>query len=203
MSVVNLPIKKITSKKFTWATKPTSPQVGDLIVITDVGLSDELFRWTGTRWEPINKQIVLSAQSINSSVTGTTTNTQLHEVVVPGGLMSPNGQLELMTLWTYTNSANTKNLRVYFGSFGIALYTNRADTTTTIHQIYTAIRNNNSITSQIGINPGVIGGLGSTGNSNASSSVNTALNSSIYWGGQLVNNSEVITLKAYKVTYRE
>lgn len=203
MSTISLPVKKITTKKFTWATKPTSSQVGDLIVITDVGLSDELFRWTGSRWAPINSQIVLSAQSINASVTGTTTNTQLHEVVVPGGLMSANGQLELITVWSYTNSANTKSLRIYFGTFGGVQYLSSTATTSTTQQTYTSIRNANSLTNQIGFAFNAVGGAGAIGSTNVTSAINTVNNSSIFFGAQLVSAAEVITLKAYKVTYRE
>jgi len=203
MSVVNLPIKKLALNKYTWSTKPTNPHIGTRIVITDIGPVDEIFKWNGSRWYPINGQVNLGTLSINASVTGTTANTQLHEVVVPGGLMSPNGQLEIVHNWTYTNSANSKTLRIYFGTFGGISYYGRSETTTTVSQVYTSIKNRNDVASQIGINSAVASGVGSTSGSFVTSTLNTSTNQSIIFAAQLASAGETATLKGFKITYRE
>lgn len=203
MSVVNLPIKKITSKKFTWATRPTSSQVGDLILITDVGASDELFRWTGSRWAPANGQIILASKASNLSLTGTTTLTQIDFITVPGGLMSANGQLEIMSLWAYPSSANTKTLRIYFGEIAGTAYTSRAETTTAGCQLYTAIRAANSTTAQKGANNNIVGGLGANNALITTTAFDTSVARDISFAGILALSTETITLKGFKVTYRE
>lgn len=203
MSLINLPVSKTAIQKFTWATRPTSAQVGTKIIITDIGPADETFQFDGTRWFPINGQINLSTLSINTSVTGTITNTQLHEVIVPAGLMSVNGQLEIITLFNYTNSAGIKTLRMYFGGFGGVSFIARNETTTAVHQFITVIRNTNSLSSQVAMAAGTVGGVGASTNSRVITTVDTSLASSITWAGQLANTADVITLKSYKITYRE
>lgn len=203
MSLINLPKKKQVLEKYTWATKPATAQANKRILITDIGPADETFIFKNNRWAPINGQINLSALAINASVTGTTTNTQLHEVVVPAGLMSANGQLEVVCLWTYTNSANAKTLRLYFGSFGGASYISRGETTTTICQYYANIRNTNSVAAQVGLNGSYSGGIGANSGTILTSAIDTSVNQSLLFGAQLSNTGETITLKGYKITYRE
>lgn len=203
MSIVNLPIKKMTTFKTTWSNKPASPQVGQRIIVTDIGSSDEAFIWNGTRWAPVNGQIQLASVAANASVTGTTTNTQLYEVIVPAGLMSPNGQLEIVSAWSYTNSANNKTLRLYFGLFGFAAYISRGETTTTSCQYYTTIRNSNSLTSQVGLNGATAGGIGASSNTIPTSNRDTTQAQSLLFGAQLAVGTETITLKGLKVTYRD
>jgi len=203
MSLINLPVKKQAVEKYTWSTKPATAQENKRIIITDIGPADETFIFKNNRWAPINGQINLSTLAINVSVTGTTTNTQLHEVVVPAGLMSANGQLEVASLWSYTNSANSKTLRLYFGSFGGDSFIARVETSTTTSQYYTNIRNTNSVSTQIGLNGATTGGIGANGGAPSSGTVDTSLNQSLFFGAQLANSGETITLKGYKITYRE
>jgi hypothetical protein len=203
MSLINLPVKKQAVEKYTWSTKPATAQENKRIIITDIGPADETFIFKNNRWAPINGQINLSTLAINVSVTGTTTNTQLHEVVVPAGLMSANGQLEVASLWSYTNSANSKTLRLYFGSFGGDSFIARVETSTTTSQYYTNIRNTNSVSTQIGLNGATTGGIGANGGAPSSGTVDTSLNQSLFFGAQLANSGETITLKGYKIIYRE
>lgn len=203
MSLINLPVKKQAVEKYTWATKPTSAQQNKRIIITDIGPADETFIFKGSRWVPINGQVNLSTASVNTSLTGTTTNTQLHEVVVPAGLMSPNGQLEIVHSWAYTNSANSKTLRIYFGTFGGTSYYGRSDTTTAFSQVYTSIKNRNDVASQIGINSAMYSGVGSTSGSFVTSTLDTSTNQSIIFSAQLASAGETATLKGFKITYRE
>lgn len=203
MSLINLPKKKQAVNKSTWALRPTSAQVGQKILITDVGPSEEIFQWNGTRWFPINGQLILSSKAPNVSVTGTTTITQLDSVNIPAGLMSANGQIEILTLWSYTNSANAKTIRVYLGAVLGTSFMSRAETATVGSQMLTVIRAANSTTAQKGANNNIIGGLGISNAGITSSTFDMSLVQPIIFTGTLALSTETITLKGYKITYRE
>ncbi|MCZ4351525.1 hypothetical protein O4H61_03265 [Roseovarius aestuarii] len=58
------------------------------------------------RWQTI------AMSGVESAVTGTTSETELVRVTVPGGLMGPNGQLKIFTLTDQTENSNSKTLRI-------------------------------------------------------------------------------------------
>ena len=134
-----------------------------------------------------------------SSVTGTTTETTLATMTIPANAMGPNGQIEIIPLWSFTNSANTKTMRVKFG--GTAFYT-QTTTTTAVTQALIRITNRNSASSQVGA-PGVNAGVGNFTAAVITSAENTASPVTLTITGQLTNTGETITLESYlvRVTY--
>lgn len=140
----------------------------------------------------------LGKSGVAASVTGTTSETTLATINVPAGAMGPNGQLRITMLWNYTNSANTKTLRIRLG--GTVLIT-AAPTTTAGLYTQTLIANRNSASSQI-IAPNAVGttnAWGATGTAGGAAALNTANALDITLTAQLALGTETATLDAYLV----
>ena len=144
-------------------------------------------------------QTLVFVSGTASSVTGTTTETTLATITIPANAMGPNGQIEIIPLWSFTNSANTKTMRVKFAS--TAFYT-QAATATAVTQSLVRIANRNSASSQVGA-PGANAGLGNFTAAVITSAENTASPVTLTITGQLTNTGETITLESYlvRVTY--
>lgn len=201
-------INSFPLKTSTWANRPTTAQVGDLIMITDIGPVDEVFKWTGTRWAPINGQCLLASTNTSVSVTGTVDQTQLGIVTLPGGLMSANGILEISSFWTVTNSANSKILKIKIGQTsdpvtGGSSFFNRTETTITIHQHLCFLRSANSVNSQKTISSTLATGLGSTTATNFTNTYDLSTDKKIFLTGQLGNTGETIALRGWRLMYKE
>lgn len=185
----------------TWTSKPAVGSTNQLIKVSDIGTAGAYFIWKDSRWEPVTSDVTLAVSSSPASITGTTIETALATVTIPGGLMSANGTIEVMALWSYTNSANSKNLRVRWGSMsGSTLFAVGATTTASCH-CYVISRNNNSTSSQRIFAAGALG-FGTSGTI-STPAIDTTANFNIYLTGQVANTSETVTLEAYHVFYRE
>lgn len=141
------------------------------------------------------------AQVRNSAnAAGDATFQTLASVLVPGGLLGPNGSLRISTVWSFTNSANSKILGTRFGG---SLFRSPTLTTTAWFHDYTLITNRNSEASQIGTSSvGTASAVfGGTTGSVITRTVNTTADQLVefggYWGGATA--SEAITLEQYLV----
>lgn len=130
------------------------------------------------------------------SVTGTTSETTLATITIPGGAMGANGRVEVMALFSYTNSANNKTLRVKFGGTTMA---NAVPTTSASYAASATIANRNSVSSQV-----ANGSLapGATGAAVAAATADTTADVVLTITGQLANAGETITLESYSVALR-
>lgn len=200
MGSLALPYKYFNYPEYTWENRPTKAQVGSYAVFTDIGISREIFFWTGTRWAPINGTILLGQSNTNSAVTGTLTSTDLAAVTLKGGFASPNSIIEIISMWSYPNSANNKTLRIKLGSSSFFL---RTETTTVVHQAYTCVRMANSTSSQVSMYEQVVGGFGTSTSAPFSASIDTSSDQNIVFQAQLTNTGETITLNGYRIMYRE
>ena len=73
-------------------------------------------------------------------------------ITLPAGAMGPNGVLRITTLWSYTNSANNKTLRVRLGGLSGTAFQANVVTASNIGVMQRTIQNRNSQASQIGFN---------------------------------------------------
>lgn len=195
-------------KTSTWANRPTTAQAGDLITITDIGPVDEVFKYNGTRWAPINGQCLLASTNISVSVTGTADQTELGSVTLPGGLVSANGILEVSSFWAMTNSANSKNIKIKIGqtsdpATGGSSFLNRTETTILYHQHLCVLRCANSTSSQKAISSTLAAGFGSTTASNFTNTYDLSTDKKIFFTGQLANTGETVTLRGWRLMYKE
>lgn len=203
MGAINLPNNTMNYAEYTWSNRPTLAKAGDYIIITDIGPSSEVFFYTGTRWAPLNGNVVLGCSNTSVVLTGTTTNTTLANITVKGGLMAANSVIEILTIFEYTNSANNKTIGIRFNGTGGTLYYARSETTSAACQVYTQIRNMNSTSSQLGMGSSVAGGFGITTQALTTSSIATNVDVDINIRVQLALGTETATLHGYRVVYRE
>lgn len=141
---------------------------------------------------------VLAQTGVAVSHTGDLLETTLATITVPAGLMGPNSVLRIIPLFSYTNSANTKTLRVDFG--GTDFYSVPA-TTTTVSQQLIMIRNQGATNAQVGHASSVVAGVGATATAKTTAAVDTSTDQTITITGQLANAGETITLEGYTVEH--
>lgn len=196
------------TRNLTWAQRPNAAQYqNEIIYISDIGIGGSYWTSNGTYWSPLNGEVTLAQSGAAIDMTGASTEQVMATYTLPGGLMTPWSQLEIIVLWSFTNSANTKILRVRQSSVGGGTYDPYfyfAGTTTASVQNICVIRSNNSISAQkgFGIGTGGVSGLGALSASLSAFNRNLANASDIVLTGQLTNSSETITVEAYSIVYR-
>lgn len=196
---------------YTFANRPTaSLMAGGIIKISNVGPAGSYWISNGTRWQPLGGSCLLAISQVASSVTGTTSETNLASVAIPSGMMSANGQLEVFVLWSYTNSANTKAPRMRFGfdydPLGGNIFYNPSITTTNTLQSFMILKNNNAQNAQLGFANNTGSGYATSTSSIVTSSWNTASTSyttGLHFNGALGSAADTLTLEGYSITYVE
>ena len=143
---------------------------------------------------------VLGQSAVAVPHTGDTNEAILATIAVPANAIGKNGLLAVSGLYTTTNSANNKNLRLRFGASGsgtggtsIAL---SVVTTVVTCWARTNVCNRNATNSQMAF--GNWTGMTSTATINASA-IDTTAATEINITGQLALGSETITLESYQV----
>lgn len=208
MSFYNLPKATLQT---TFVNRPTASLMsGKIVYMTDIGPAGSYWISNGTRWQPLGGSCLLAISQVASSVTGTTSETNLASVTIPSGIFSDNGQIEVFLLWSYTNNANSKAPRVRFGqstdALGGNVYYNPSVSTSNTLQSFLIIKNNNTTTSQYGFANNTGSGYATSTGSVISSSWNTSsptYNMGVHFNGALTNSGDTLTLEGYSITYVE
>lgn len=178
--------------EYTWATKPSVAPNGQIICITDVGENGSLWRGNGTKWVRLHS-IKFYDLSAAVALTGTTSATTLATITIPAGLIGANGKVKFYPLWSNTNNANSKTLRVVLNS---ATAVCSATSQNSVHNSGLLIlRNFNSETIQR-MSSGMVAGLGSTTGSIAASTIDTTVPVTVTITGQLANSADTMTLES-------
>lgn len=164
----------------TWANKPATAPLSQVICITDVGENGILCRGDGAKWirmHPVNFYNLANPVVL----TGTTSETTLLTVPIPASLMNKRGRVNVIVLLSLTNNANNKTVRVKIGGQTIATVTS---TNQSLLGLTTWMLNLNSETSQ------------KNGNA-VSLTVDTTIANDLVITGQLANAIDtVVTLTA-------
>lgn len=190
---------------FTLATAPSAAlNSGARIFISDAGRYGHYFRSDGTFWQPVGEYLLASDNVAGSAHTGTTDETLLASVTIPASALRTNGELAYDVLWTMTNGADDKTLRVRLGTAaGVAgtAFTARVVTTNAGGRLSGRIKWRNSQSAQVGQPAGISGVSESTG-----SVVTGTLDGSaalvLSITGQLENAANSMTIQAYSVSVR-
>lgn len=140
--------------------------------------------------------LVLFQSGVAVSHTGNTNETTLATIAVPAGTIGANGQVDIEALFSHTNNANAKNLRIRMGSV-ILLFI--APTANAVTQTHTRFANRNSQASQVLFPVGGTSSWGSTTTAVSTLAENTALAVNITITAQLANAADTITLESYLV----
>ena len=189
-----MPMFKAGIIEYTWANKPSVAPLGQIICITDIGENGALFRGNGTGWVRMHS---VRYYDLAATVTLTTTifETELTSVTIKGGLMGGNGKLKIWPLWSMTNNANGKTIKLKID--GNVFYGNTRILEAQI-QFLSIVRNTNSQSVQK-ISSGITAGLGVTTGVVTSLTVNTSADFTISITGQLANSADTLTLEGFFV----
>ncbi|MGE3607996.1 MAG: hypothetical protein AB7I27_00310 [Bacteriovoracaceae bacterium] len=208
MAAINLPYPSI-GKTYTWANRPPASSVAEeVIFVSNVGISGSYWISDGSYWVPLGGEVMLAKSTTASSVTGVTDETQLAVYTLPGGIVTPWSQIEISFLFSYTNSASSKTMRIKNSAVGSGIsgdtYYSCATTTTATLSGLCCIRSNNSLSSQKGWGIGSTGptGLGAIASTLRSFTRGLSSDSDIVISGQLANSAEAITLVSYSIILR-
>ena len=177
---------------YTWANKPSVAPNGQIICVTDVGENGSLWRGNGTNWKRIH-QIRFYDLSTSVALTGTTSETTLLTVNIPAGLIGISGKVKMYPLYSMTNNANSKVLRVRLGG-SQAFYT--AVSNSSHSSALIIIRNIGSESVQKS-STGVVSGLGNTGTALNTLAIDTSVATTITVTGQLANSADTMTLEGF------
>ena len=140
----------------------------------------------------------LAGSGVAVSCPADTSEDTLATVTLPAGAMGANGELEIRSLWTFTNSANNKTLRVRLGGIGGAAFLSQVLTTNASGQFYQSIFNVNSQSSQKAFGSGQTGfGIG-TGDI-VTAAIDTSASTTIVFTGRKASSGETLTLESYSV----
>jgi len=142
---------------------------------------------------------VSSAQVIEQNWVGATapandTNENtLFTATIPGGVMGANGVIVVRSKWDYTNSANSKTIRVRLGGSQLGGF---VATTSASFGLYIDICNRNSESAQVGANSSGFGGT--TGNT-WTSTIDTSADTTLTLTAQKATGTETITMLGVSV----
>ena len=175
---------------YTWANKPSVAPSGQIICITDVGENGSLWRGNGTKWVRLNPIKIFSLSAPVSS-TGSTSVVTLATITIPAGLMGANGKLKIYPLWSTTNNANAKTLRLNTGGAVCSTMTSQSVPNNSGLLI---IRNTNSEAVQK-CSSGLVAGIGLSFGSIAVLAIDTTAATTITLTGQLAVGTDTLTLE--------
>ena len=187
-----MPMFKAGIIEYTWANKPAIAPIGQIICITDIGENGSLWRGNGTKWVRLHsiKFYDLSAAFV---LTGTTLAATLATITIPAGLIGANGKVKFYPLWSNTNNANTKTLRVVLNGV-TTVYTGASQNN--VHNSGLLILRNFNSESVQRMSSGMTAGLGSTTGSIAATTIDTTtMPVTVAVTGQLANSTDTMTLE--------
>ena len=186
-----MPMFKAGIIEYTWANKPSVAPLGQIICVTDVGENGSLWRGDGTKWVRLHS---IKFYDLSSSValTGSTAEVTLTTISIPAALIGAKGKVKLYPLFSATNNANNKTVRVKLGgTVGYVLQTSAFAQLSTL----VIIRNLNSESVQK-VATGMTSGLGLSSLSPSTLSVDTSAATTIEITGQLSNSADTLTLES-------
>ena len=148
-------------------------------------------------WRPLPRTW---QSGVSASLTATTSETVLGTVVVPGAALGASGRLEVVAYWGCSNSGNSKTGRIRWNGVAGSIADESAQTTLFSFPRHVDIQNRGSVSSQLlGANSGG-GGWAPVGGAYTTASINTAVDVSLVFTGQLAQTTDSITLNGYNVT---
>jgi len=165
--------------EYTWANKPSVAPLGQIICVTDVGENGILCRGDGAKWIRMH-QVNLYNLATPVVLTGTTSETTMLTVSIPASLMNKRGRAMIYVLFSLTNNANAKTVKVKVGGATIITFTS---TNQNLLGLSGWLLNLNSETSQ-------------KSNSAASFTIDTTIANDLVITGQLANAGDTVTLTA-------
>ena len=187
-----MPLYKAGIIDYTWENKPATAPLGQIICVTDIGENGSLWRGDGTKWVRLHS---IKFYDLSSAVvlTGTTSETTLLTVNIPDGLIGISGKVKMYPLYSMTNNANSKTLRVKLGgstAFSTSVGSSSQSSALVI------IRNIGSESVQKSATT-VVSGLGNNSATLTTLAIDTSVTTTIVVTGQLANSADTMTLEDF------
>lgn len=167
-------------------------------LFTCISNGDGAARW---RCEP--RHWASTAES--ATLTGTTNETVLATLSLPGGLPGLNGVFEIHNSWEVNNDASGKTGATKIGAMGAGVAATQMrgtalGATVTFYDICT-FKNANSQSAQRAFNTsGGSFGIGSGGSASLTAAINTSAAFDIVWTGTLTDGADTLILRNWFVT---
>jgi hypothetical protein len=164
---------------------------------------DRTWIWSGAAWVPMLKQNglfeVIAASAVAVSHTaGATTEQVLATVTIPAGAMGANGRLRVTSIWTITNSANSKNIRVRFGGSSGTIFQQPTVTSIASVRMQCEIGNRNNQASQVGTVANTTG-FPSSVQANITAAIDTTVAQDLVFTALISTIGETIALESHMV----
>lgn len=137
---------------------------------------------------------ILAASFVSVNTPADTSEDTLATIAVPANALGANGLLRVTALWSYTNSANNKTMRVRFG--GTSMFSNVV-TTTASQQMQAIIANVNATNVQKCFGGGT--SFTASTNSISAGAIDTTSSANITITGTKASSGETLTLEGYVV----
>ena len=143
---------------------------------------------------------VLAVSGTAASAAADTLENVLATITIPAGSIGANGQLWVYTLWSYTNSANIKTMRVRLGGASGTQALAISQNTSTHFADLRIIQNVNAENSQIFFDRGSVPHPGATSvGTSITAAIDTSAATTLVLSGQKASAGETLTLSAYSV----
>lgn len=176
-----------------------------------LGTSEQVLKTNGSTayWDNPGTWKVVAVSASPTTITGVIVETIIKTIVIPGGVMGPNGVLRITYIGTNTNSANVKTVRMRIGAAGSGLGGTAIVNYATTNQLsFNSIRqifNRNSQSSQITSTSGTTTGFGVGTGVNTTTSIDTSVDWEINITGNPTNAGDSMGIETYlvEVFYKE
>lgn len=143
---------------------------------------------------------IFAQSAVAASVGATTSETVLATISFSGGEMGANGVVEVWASWSNNNSANTKSFRIRAGGIaGTAIFDSSNTTNVSISRPTHLVNVNSESSQKTLASAGQGGGVGSSGGTVVTTTVNTASAWDLVLTGQKANSGDTLTLEGYIV----
>lgn len=152
---------------------------------------------TGTpgTWIGVNVMPFQSGAA-GAALTGSTSETVLATLTLPGGTLGPNGSIQADALFSVNNSAGAKTVRFRFGGISGMVFGASVGSTSIGGRATGLMQNRNNISAQIGSANNAFVAATTAHNTGA---LNTANAQDIVITGQLATGTDSITLEGYSI----
>lgn len=135
-----------------------------------------------------------------SAHTGTTSETVMDTIVLPGGTLGPNGLLRFtLLLGGLTNNANAKTPRFRLGGVSGTVFFGSSLPSTVSAIIQRTVWNQNAENSQVTYPSGTATSFSTTTAAITTGAVDTSVNQDIVLSLQLADGADSMTLRAYLI----
>jgi len=141
---------------------------------------------------------LLSASAVPLLLTGTTAETALAEIQIPGGALGPHGIVRLTSSWSWTANANNKTLRTRLGGLAGTILRSTVQTTNLMIFEIVMFGNQGAANSQKVFQPlSTVTPFNVSSAAQPTAAIDTSLTQSLVISGQLANAGDSVTLEAY------